>query len=119
VLADERQRLGRVGRIDLPGQPVAREDGLALRPPAHFAELDVELETGRPAAGLDLRAREIELGGARIRYGGLILATGASARRLPELDGRENVFLLRTGGRLGCCGTRSARARASSWSGPA
>jgi NADPH-dependent 2,4-dienoyl-CoA reductase/sulfur reductase-like enzyme len=71
-------------------------ESTTLRPAAHFAALEIELELGRPATGIDLRTREIELGERRLRYGGLVLATGASARRLPELERRENVFLLRT-----------------------
>lgn len=59
-------------------------------------QLNIELRLGSPATGLDLKAREVLLGdGSRIPYGRLIIATGASARRLPgmQLDG---VHTLRT-----------------------
>jgi 3-phenylpropionate/trans-cinnamate dioxygenase ferredoxin reductase subunit len=63
-----------------------------------YAEHDVELRTGVRAVALDPAAREVELdGGERLRYRALLLATGATPRRLPlpggDLDG---VAYLRT-----------------------
>ncbi|MFG1641732.1 NAD(P)/FAD-dependent oxidoreductase [Amycolatopsis sp. NPDC049252] len=46
-------------------------------------ELDVELVLGAPAESLDTAAREVTAGGAAIRYDALVVATGATARRLP------------------------------------
>ena len=44
----------------------------------------IELELGRPAAGLDLAGSTIELaGGSRLRFDDLVIATGARARSSP------------------------------------
>lgn len=57
-----------------------------------YADNAVQLELGRRVRGLDLATREIELdSGERIGYGRLLLATGATPRRLDlpgsDLDG--------------------------------
>jgi NADPH-dependent 2,4-dienoyl-CoA reductase/sulfur reductase-like enzyme len=46
-------------------------------------ELGVELMLGAPAESLDTAAREVSAGGTAIRYDALVIATGATARRLP------------------------------------
>ncbi|MFJ1765438.1 NAD(P)/FAD-dependent oxidoreductase [Amycolatopsis sp. NPDC088138] len=46
-------------------------------------ELGVELMLGAPAESLDTAARAVTAGGAAIRYDALVIATGATARRLP------------------------------------
>jgi 3-phenylpropionate/trans-cinnamate dioxygenase ferredoxin reductase subunit len=57
-----------------------------------YAEHDIELRTGTEVTGLDAGAGELELvGGERLAYDRLLLATGAAPRRLrlpgAELDG--------------------------------
>lgn len=65
-------------------------DQIALRREP-WEDLDVELRLGVRAASLDAAARELVLAdGERIAYEGLLIATGARARRLrgaPPLDG--------------------------------
>jgi NADPH-dependent 2,4-dienoyl-CoA reductase/sulfur reductase-like enzyme len=59
-------------------------------------DLAVRAMPGREATGLDLGRREVILhDGARIGFGGLVIATGAAPRRLPRLQ-RDGVHLLRT-----------------------
>ena len=70
-------------------------ESVFLRDEQRFAALDVELVLGTRATALDLRSRQLLLGDARLPFDGLILATGAAARRLPGLDGPD-VHLLRT-----------------------
>lgn len=72
-----------------------------LRPPDDYATLDVDLRLGTRATGLDLAGRTVVLDGdgERLSFDGLVIATGASPRRLrapgpgPALDG---VHVLRT-----------------------
>ncbi|MCU7727841.1 FAD-dependent oxidoreductase [Actinoplanes sp. KI2] len=68
---------------------------LALADPAE--DLDVRWRLGTPAARLDPGNRRIVLDdGAEIRADGVIVATGARARRLPATDGLAEVHTLRT-----------------------
>ncbi len=46
-------------------------------------EIGVELVLGAPATALDLEARRVTVGDRELGYDGLVLATGADARRLP------------------------------------
>jgi NADPH-dependent 2,4-dienoyl-CoA reductase/sulfur reductase-like enzyme len=46
-------------------------------------ELGVELVLGAPAESLDTDAREVVVAGKPVRYDALVIATGATARRLP------------------------------------
>jgi len=60
-------------------------------------DLGIRWRLGTPAARLDPRNRRILLrDGAEIPVDGVIVATGARARRLPHTDGLENVHTLRT-----------------------
>jgi 3-phenylpropionate/trans-cinnamate dioxygenase ferredoxin reductase subunit len=66
-------------------------------------ELDVDYRLGWRATGLDLAARRVTLeatsadgGETVLDYDGLVLATGAAARRLPGTDGIEGLHVLRT-----------------------
>jgi len=66
--------------------------------PDDFRALDVELRPGTPAGSLDLPSRTVKLGSGRdVAYERLVIATGATPRRLPvpgaELEG---VRTLRT-----------------------
>jgi len=60
-------------------------------------ELDVRWRLGTPAVRLDPGNRSVVLAdGEEIRADGVIVATGARARRLPHTDGLDNVHTLRT-----------------------
>src|SRR5207247_11056147 len=48
------------------------------------------------AGALSLERRSVEAGAAELPFDALIVATGASPRTLPELDGRPGVHTLRT-----------------------
>ena len=57
----------------------------------------LELVLGRRAVGLDAAAREVTLDdGATVAYDGLIVATGATPRRLPGYDHLAGIHVLRT-----------------------
>ncbi|MEC5181833.1 NAD(P)/FAD-dependent oxidoreductase [Arthrobacter sp. CG_A4] len=59
--------------------------------------LQAEWLLGRAARSLDAAARTVTLDdGSVIAADGIVIATGASARTLPELAGLANVFTLRT-----------------------
>ncbi|MBC7171760.1 MAG: FAD-dependent oxidoreductase [Polyangiaceae bacterium] len=69
---------------------------LALRKRG-FEDLDCELRMGERAVRLSVDAHEIELAtGERLSYDGLVIATGATARRLPNQPDLEGIFELRT-----------------------
>jgi 3-phenylpropionate/trans-cinnamate dioxygenase ferredoxin reductase subunit len=73
-------------------------DAVYLRSPDYYASHEIELRLGVRATRLDPLARTLALdGGERLRYEKLLLATGASPRRLDvpgaDLDG---VLYLRT-----------------------
>lgn len=60
-------------------------------------KLDLDLRLGRRAVRLDSDAREVELDdGARIGFDGLMIATGATPRRLPGSPELEGLHTLRT-----------------------
>ncbi len=68
--------------------------GLRRKP---YDELALDLRLGVRAAGLDLAARELRLAdGSRERFDALVIATGASARRLPGQPELLGVHLLRS-----------------------
>lgn len=72
------------------------EDTL-LRPAADYDELDLELHLGRRARSLDLERREVVLDdGERLGFDAVVLATGASPRRLPATRELAGIHLLRT-----------------------
>jgi NADPH-dependent 2,4-dienoyl-CoA reductase/sulfur reductase-like enzyme len=71
-------------------------DRIALRKPDDMASLGVQWRLGTAAAGLDTDAREVVLAdGGRVAFDGLIVATGASPRRLPGQPDLPNVVMLR------------------------
>jgi 3-phenylpropionate/trans-cinnamate dioxygenase ferredoxin reductase component len=108
--AEAIQRTGFASRISLIGAekhfpPVDRPplskkflQGQGQGEPLRVApDLDVDLLLACEATGLDLTAREVSLSdGSRLGYDGLVIATGATVRRLPETEGRRNVHVLRT-----------------------
>jgi 3-phenylpropionate/trans-cinnamate dioxygenase ferredoxin reductase subunit len=70
-----------------PEKTLLRKDGLDA--------LEVQLRQGR-AEGLDVARREVLVGGERIGFDGLVIATGARPRRLPGSEGLGGVHVLRT-----------------------
>lgn len=76
-----------LGRIGVPELSLEDED----------EALDAEWVLGRRATGLDGENKVITLDdGTTVEADGIVIATGASARSLPEMAGYANVFSLRT-----------------------
>lgn len=71
-------------------------DSVVYRSPAQLSDLGVDLRLGKTATGLDLHSREVVLGTRRLRFDGLVIATGASARRPSWAEPRPGLHLLRT-----------------------
>jgi NADPH-dependent 2,4-dienoyl-CoA reductase/sulfur reductase-like enzyme len=68
-----------------------------LRKDAAYEKLDVVWKLGQRAASLDLHARAVILeDGESIAFNGLVIATGATPRRLPGIADLEGVHVLRT-----------------------
>ena len=66
-------------------------------PAAKDESLDIEWLLGRVAVSLDAASRRIELSDGRsLEPDGIVIATGARARRMPGTDGMGGVFTLRT-----------------------
>lgn len=59
-------------------------------------ELGVELLLGSPATGLDTDEQYVLVGGGRVPYDSLVVATGARLRSLPGTEGIAGVCGLRT-----------------------
>jgi len=57
---------------------------LFLRPERFYADHDVTLRLGTPVHGIDRTARTVTAGDETLPYDALVLATGATPRRLPE-----------------------------------
>ncbi|MFE7393110.1 FAD-dependent oxidoreductase [Streptomyces sp. NPDC057582] len=69
----------------------------ALRPDGHLRRLGVELHLGRRAVALDPVARTLILDdGTPLAYTGVVIATGARPRRIPEVPDRAGVHVLRS-----------------------
>lgn len=70
---------------------------IQLRKPDDFDALGLQLELGRRAVGLDSARGEVTLDDGRaLRFDGLVIATGASPRRLPEQSHAGGIHELRT-----------------------
>lgn len=70
---------------------------ILLRKADDMDSIDVRWRRGARAGALDLDATAVVLdSGDRIRYDGLIIATGASPRRLPRQHEHDHVVVLRT-----------------------
>jgi 3-phenylpropionate/trans-cinnamate dioxygenase ferredoxin reductase subunit len=70
---------------------------LALVKPAALAALALDLRLGRAAASLDLAGRAVVLAtGERVGFDGLVIATGATPRRLPATPALAGIHVLRT-----------------------
>ncbi|MER5436944.1 FAD-dependent oxidoreductase, partial [Streptomyces sp. NPDC002588] len=72
------------------------EDEVRLLPEEDFDDLGVDLQLGTPAQALDLVGRKVHVGGSRLPYDGLIIATGSAAVRPRGWFGLEGVHTLRT-----------------------
>ena len=60
-------------------------------------DLELDWRLGQSATGLDLDERAVLLGGGeRLPFDGLVIATGASPKRLPGTDHLDGVHTLRT-----------------------
>ena len=68
-----------------------------LRDPSAYAALSVEWRLGRRAVSLDLDAQVVHLdGGELVPFDGLVIATGATPRRLPGTPALAGIHVLRT-----------------------
>lgn len=90
-------------------------DRLLLRPEGWYKDNDIDLRLSMSAASLDRKARNVVLkDGSSIPYAKVVLATGATPRRLPVALGGdlEGVFVMRNKGdsdRLACAMKPGAR----------
>lgn len=72
-------------------------DRIVLRKAEDMASIDVDWRLGASAVGLDVERRVVRLDdGSEIGFDGLVVATGASARRLPGQEEHAAAFVLRT-----------------------
>ncbi len=71
-------------------------DDLTLLSSSDLSDLDLNLILGEQAAGLDTDRKEVTVGGDAIRYDGLIIATGARARKLSKSGDIDGIHVLRT-----------------------
>jgi NADPH-dependent 2,4-dienoyl-CoA reductase/sulfur reductase-like enzyme len=109
---EELRRLGYAGTLTLVGAephlpydrpPLSKEflagsvdvDGLALRRQP-YDELALDLRLGVRATGLDLDARVLATDAGELPYDGLVIATGAAPRRLPNQPRLQGIHVLRT-----------------------
>jgi len=108
------RRLGFEGRIHLVGAerhlpydrpPLSKQvlagtwepDRVWLKEEHALAGLEVETHLGRTATDLDLDERVVLLhGGTRLGFDGLLVATGATPRHLPDTADLDGVHVLRT-----------------------
>jgi len=68
-----------------------------VRDPERFEALELDLRLGRRAIGLDASARSVALDdGSQLAFDGLLIATGAAPRKLPNPHELEGVSVLRT-----------------------
>ena len=73
------------------------EQSLSLVKPEALAALALDLRLGCAAASLDLAARTVRLeSGEPLGFDGLVIATGASPRRLPGTPPLSGIHVLRT-----------------------
>lgn len=72
-------------------------DRIALRKADDLDTIDVQWRRGARAAALDLDGAAVVLDdGERVGFDGLVIATGATARRLPGQGDHDHVVVLRT-----------------------
>lgn len=84
-----------------------------LRAEADYAELDLDLRLGTTVTGLDLVGRQVRTASGAVSYDHLVIATGATPRRLPGApghvlrtldDARALAPVLQPGKRIGIVG---------------
>ncbi len=69
---------------------------VTFRDAAYYADLDVRLELGVEVTGLSLATSTVQVAGRNEPFDGLIVATGATPRRLPTAGELPGVLTLRT-----------------------
>ena len=113
--AEELRSLGHEGAITLVGDephrpydrpPLSKQVLAGTKPPESTElsvvtgtpeDLDLDWRLGQSATGLDLAGRTVLLGGGeRLAFDGLVIATGASPKRLPGTDHLDGVHTLRS-----------------------
>ncbi|QXQ14513.1 NAD(P)/FAD-dependent oxidoreductase [Skermania piniformis] len=110
--AEELRRSGFEGKIVLVGAedhppydrpPLSKDvlrgerDDTALKPADFYAEQRIELALGVPAIGVDPTAQTVKLAdGSTLDYDELVIATGLTPRRIPDLPDLAGVHVLRT-----------------------
>ena len=68
-----------------------------LRDAAHYEPLEIDWHLGRCATALDLDRRVVVLDdGEPVAFDGLVIATGATPRTLPDTPPLDGIFVLRT-----------------------
>ena len=111
---DSMRRHGFAGELTmierLPGHPLERpplsktfilasddeDDRFALRAQDWYVDRRVTLMSGREVVSIDVASRRITLDdGNVLSFDRLVLATGATAREFPTVEGMEGVFTLR------------------------
>ena len=111
---DSMRRHGFAGELTmierLPGHPLERpplsktfilasddeDDRFALRTQDWYVDRRVTLMSGREVVSIDVASRRITLDdGNVLSFDRLVLATGATAREFPTVEGMEGVFTLR------------------------
>jgi 3-phenylpropionate/trans-cinnamate dioxygenase ferredoxin reductase subunit len=113
--AEELRTLGHDGVVTLVGDephrpydrpPLSKQVLAGTKPPESTAlavargtvdDLDLDWRLGESATGLDLAGRSVLLaGGEQLHFDGLVIATGASPKRLPGTDHLDGVHTLRS-----------------------
>jgi len=113
--AEELRSLGYAGSITIVGDephrpydrpPLSKQVLAGTKPPESTTltvvqgtpeDLDLDWRLGQSATGLDLAERSVLLGGGeRLAFDGLVIATGASPKRLPGTDHLDGVYTLRS-----------------------
>ncbi len=76
---------------------VLQHEDVKLRKDADYGPLDLDIRFGRVATALDPVSQTVTIDdGEALAYEGLIIATGASPRRIPGTPDLEGIHLLRT-----------------------
>lgn len=97
--------IGKESRLPYDRPPLSKQvltgawhpERTALRAPATYDQLDVDLLLGVPATGLDMSTQQVYLhGGERISYDKLVITTGVTPRRLTNVHHLAGVHVLRT-----------------------
>lgn len=72
-------------------------DRIRLRKPDDFGGLDLDMRLGSPAIALRVESKTVHLAdGSELPFDGLVIATGAAPRRLPNQPNLDGVVELRT-----------------------